>query len=167
MSDHERIWLQPPCCADAYNGRVWCQDPDPEDCPDGVPWTEYVRADLLAAAEKRIAELVSLASPGQFDDKPHLLFSALIRLAQSRGVDPSAMAEMYERIGPMLKAEARIAELEGDVAHWRECFTALQREIVGDTGLSAMQEVRRMKRALSMSKPSDPYIAGPVAEDKP
>lgn len=57
MSDHKRIWLQPECCADPANGQVWCQDPDPEDCEDGAPWTEYVRADLLAAAEARIAEL--------------------------------------------------------------------------------------------------------------
>ena len=45
--DHERIWLQPKCCASGYEGRLWCEDPDPAPCPDGVPWTEYVRADLV------------------------------------------------------------------------------------------------------------------------
>lgn len=58
MSDHERIWLQPECCACPTDGRLWCQDPDPVDCEDGVPWTEYIRADI---AEKREAELVEFA----------------------------------------------------------------------------------------------------------
>lgn len=52
MSDYERIWLQPECCADWDTGRLWCQDPDPVDCDDGVPWTEYVRADIAANSER-------------------------------------------------------------------------------------------------------------------
>lgn len=48
--DHERIWLQPVCCADPYDGRQWCQDDGVwEDCEDGVSSTEYVRADLAQA----------------------------------------------------------------------------------------------------------------------
>lgn len=64
MSDHKRIWLQPECCACPTDGRLWCQDPDPVDCEDGVPWTEYIRADI---AEKREAELVeALKAARQF-----------------------------------------------------------------------------------------------------
>jgi len=51
MSDYDLIWLQPECCADSDVGRLWCQDPDPEDCPDGVPWTKYIRADLAEAPD--------------------------------------------------------------------------------------------------------------------
>jgi len=51
MNDPETIWLQPECCADADVGRLWCKDPDPEDCPDGVAWTEYIRTDLANAPD--------------------------------------------------------------------------------------------------------------------
>ena len=46
--DHERIYLQPVCCADG-DGRQWCEHDEPEECEEGTPWTEYVRADLVAA----------------------------------------------------------------------------------------------------------------------
>ena len=45
-SEPERIYLQPACCADPAVGRVWCDTDAPVDCDEGVPWTEYVRADL-------------------------------------------------------------------------------------------------------------------------
>ena len=57
--DHERIWLQPKCCADYDEGRLWSQDPDPEPCDEGVAWTEYVRADLADVAAIR-AQIVTL-----------------------------------------------------------------------------------------------------------
>jgi len=54
--DHERIYLQPACCASPDVGRMWCQDPDPENCEDGKPWTEYVRADLaIGSFQQRVA----------------------------------------------------------------------------------------------------------------
>jgi hypothetical protein len=56
MSDHERIWLQNANDAGS-EGRLWCQDKVwPDDSEDGEP-TEYVRADLLAAAEAEIERL--------------------------------------------------------------------------------------------------------------
>jgi hypothetical protein len=55
--DHEFIYLQPACCADEGIGRLWCEDPDPEDCEDGAKWTKYVRADLCEALQARVAEL--------------------------------------------------------------------------------------------------------------
>jgi len=55
MSDYKAIYLQPECCADPDTGRLWCQDPDPEDCQEDCPekkeWTKYIRADLAAAPE--------------------------------------------------------------------------------------------------------------------
>lgn len=47
-ADHERIWLQPKCCAGEFEGRLWCQDNvfDDGECEDGAKATEYVRADL-------------------------------------------------------------------------------------------------------------------------
>lgn len=55
MGDHERIWLEPACAEDE---RCWCSDPL-DDCAEegcGLPATEYVRADILAARDARIAE---------------------------------------------------------------------------------------------------------------
>ena len=57
MADHERIWLQPECCAGDPEGRVWCEHDAPEPCDDDVPWTEYVRADLIPL-EKAMNPLV-------------------------------------------------------------------------------------------------------------
>jgi hypothetical protein len=55
--DHERIYLQPKCCAHEDIGRLWCEHDSPEDCEDGEPWTEYVRADLYAALQSRVEAL--------------------------------------------------------------------------------------------------------------
>jgi hypothetical protein len=62
MSDPERIYLQPLCRIDPSEGRLWCASDEwrnvPDHvCPDHRAATQYVRADLLAAAEARIAAL--------------------------------------------------------------------------------------------------------------
>lgn len=60
--DHERIYLQPPCCANEDVGRLWCEDPDPTDCEDGKAWTEYVRAgiyDQIVAERDHLRERVA------------------------------------------------------------------------------------------------------------
>ena len=66
MSDYTRIYLQPECCADPDMGRLWCQDDEPETCPDGEKWTPYVLASELAKKQAdldralaRVAELES------------------------------------------------------------------------------------------------------------
>lgn len=48
MSDHERIYLEPEDGSDPDAGRMWCQHPAPG-AGDDRTWTEYVRADLVAA----------------------------------------------------------------------------------------------------------------------
>ena len=53
MTDPERIYLQPPCCIDPYEGRQWCEDNVWNDC--ATPPTGYIRADLHDA---RVAELL-------------------------------------------------------------------------------------------------------------
>jgi hypothetical protein len=59
VTDHERIWLEPECCASPETGRVWCQDKvwPADDCEFGAEPTEYVLATALAAAEAREARL--------------------------------------------------------------------------------------------------------------
>jgi hypothetical protein len=52
MSDHERIYLEPEDGSDPDTGRMWCQHAAPG-AGDDRTWTEYVRADLVAA---RVAE---------------------------------------------------------------------------------------------------------------
>jgi len=59
MSDYERIYLQPECCASEYEGRLWCEDKDPVECDDGVEWTEYVRADLFESLQTERDGLVA------------------------------------------------------------------------------------------------------------
>lgn len=46
MPEHERIYLQPECCA-GEEGRLWCQDDEPQSCPDGRKWTPYIFAGNL------------------------------------------------------------------------------------------------------------------------
>ncbi len=63
--DHERIWLEPMVLDGGYGpeGRCWSHDnPWPEDQGD-MPATEYVRADLLTAAEARIKMLTEALGP--------------------------------------------------------------------------------------------------------
>ena len=67
MSEHERIWLEPACCAESDTGRTWCQDPDnwehdTFDEPGHDTPTEYVRVDLFAELETQI-EAVKLLLP--------------------------------------------------------------------------------------------------------
>jgi len=59
MTDHVRIYLQPECCADDDVGRLWCQDSDPQSCPEGVPWTPYIlksEYDALKAENDRLRD---------------------------------------------------------------------------------------------------------------
>lgn len=60
MSDPERIWLEPECCAEPGVGRTWCHVNEWTCCPagecDAPKPIEYVRADLVAAREAAAAE---------------------------------------------------------------------------------------------------------------
>ena len=40
MNDPKIIYLQPECCA-GDEGRIWCEDDEPEECEDGVKWSKY------------------------------------------------------------------------------------------------------------------------------
>jgi hypothetical protein len=60
MNDHERIFLQPDCCADPDTGRLWCEDPSPEDCDQGAPWTEYVRRDIFEELLSAAADYIEI-----------------------------------------------------------------------------------------------------------
>lgn len=62
VEEHERIFLEPPCCADAEVGQQWCQDDVwSYNCEHGKKPTEYLRADIvasqLAAKDARVIEL--------------------------------------------------------------------------------------------------------------
>lgn len=57
MSDYERIYLQPECCADPDVGRLWCQDNEPQSCPDGEKWTPYVLASEHARLQSEVERL--------------------------------------------------------------------------------------------------------------
>jgi hypothetical protein len=59
MSDPREIYLQPECCANEYEGRIWCEDDAPVDCEDGVPWTKYV----IVEEYDRLRELLREAQP--------------------------------------------------------------------------------------------------------
>ena len=72
MSDHERIWLQPECCAGSASDRFWCEHDAPEDCPDGAKWTEYVRSDIHESGH---AELVEALRAVTFDERGGVNFA--------------------------------------------------------------------------------------------
>ena len=56
--NHEYIYLEPPCCADTYEGRMWSQDGCPDaECEDGTEWTQYVHEDKFEALKAENAKL--------------------------------------------------------------------------------------------------------------
>ncbi len=60
MTDYPDIYLQPACCADPLDGRMWCADPDPEmcdSCDKPVKWLHYVRADSFETLQEENAQL--------------------------------------------------------------------------------------------------------------
>lgn len=63
MSDHTKIYLQPECCAGEDTGRLWCQDNEPESCPDGEKWTSYIlqsEYDRLQSDNEALRERVAV-----------------------------------------------------------------------------------------------------------
>jgi hypothetical protein len=107
MSDHERIWLEPECCACPDTGRLWCQD---KVWPSGeckVEPTEYVLAAALSAAEARVA-------------KAHNYVAALSRMifALLRGNEiPHPEVQHHHEMAVDIKArEARLREALTDIA---------------------------------------------------
>ena len=75
--DHEVIYLQPECCADPYEGRLWCEDPDPVDCEDGKTWTKYIRADRIEQLEAENVRLKGIEKAARaiyvYDPDPEVL----------------------------------------------------------------------------------------------
>lgn len=68
MSDHERIWLEPICADNAYEGRQWCCDDVWGECGEcGHYSVKYVRADLHAALERRIERALELIEFDEWD----------------------------------------------------------------------------------------------------
>lgn len=57
MSDYTRIYLQPECCANPDVGRLWCQDDEPETCPDGEKWVPYILQSEYARLQSEIEAL--------------------------------------------------------------------------------------------------------------
>lgn len=83
MTDHERIYLQPGCCVDPGEGRLWCEDnvwPIFGDCDQkGV---EYVRADIAAQAE-RAAIVAWLREQQKLVDGSHNYWGYIANAIQS------------------------------------------------------------------------------------
>lgn len=106
VSDHERIWLQPRCCADPHEGRMWCKDkiwPD-GDCDIEAEPTAYVRADLYAAKERQLEETRALLRE-VVDDAP----TNWIRWADSSGVSDNFGITLIVSVGTLRKV-ARLNE---------------------------------------------------------
>lgn len=85
--DHERIWLQPECCADPGSGRLWCQDNVfSGECDDGHEPTEYVRADLSARPLSMTGEAPDFA------EMLDVLVDCRRYLTEFGSVEPSSLA---------------------------------------------------------------------------
>ena len=64
MSDQKEIWLQPECCANEYDGRLWSSTDAPVECDDGVPWTKYVIASEYERLRAELSEQCVLHGAG-------------------------------------------------------------------------------------------------------
>ena len=110
---------------------------------------------LLARAEAAEADVKAVLwdfLPGNFDDKPHRAFSTLRKIAERYG-EPNAAKQLdalYERIGPMLAAEARESRLRealefyANEANWgfeELAYSAPQCAIYNDHGSIAQDAI--------------------------
>lgn len=143
VADHERIWLEPP--PGGSEGRLWCQDKVwPMQPEDGEP-TEYVRADIHAAAlaliERQAAELAGLRQAYATESRAHQITrsdleaefekrtAAEAELALSDGLKRIAEAHaeaaevnVSDLQDDLAAAEAELARLRGD--GWQDISTA-------------------------------------------
>ena len=80
-SDPDRIYLQPECCADPYNGRQWCDSDMWEPCEDGVKTAQYIRADIATQLAEALEKILWLSPQieGQETDVQHIARQALSR----------------------------------------------------------------------------------------
>ena len=106
MADPKEIYLQPTCCADNDEvGRLWCEDPDPEECDEGVPWTRYVRADVAeAAALKSVLDAIQKAGYSSNSRR----FDAVIR---HKGFIRLAYYDSFSANAPTLSIDEAIQRL--------------------------------------------------------
>lgn len=87
--DPERIWLEPACCADPREGRLWCEDNQwpSSDCDAQAEATEYLRVDR-AAARERAAVLEAHHAIADWHDEQAGTFRALAERLERLRVQP-------------------------------------------------------------------------------
>jgi len=101
MSEHTRIYLQPECCA-GEEGRLWCQDNEPETCPDGEKWTPYILLrefdEVKARLEKATTRIAALEDSEEVAAR-ELLFWWAERLSNAPSENlRQVVKEGYQRI---------------------------------------------------------------------
>ena len=143
MSDYTKIYLQPECCA-GEEGRLWCQDDEPETCPDGVKWTPYILLSEYATAQD---EIEALREENE----------------QVRQANLHTMDVFEDMKAAKEKAEARVAELSNLCERLQHCAQGFYVD-QGDYGHmeAIMKDYHWIMRA---SKPwRDAYIKRVQAE---
>lgn len=78
--DHERIWLEPKCAENAYEGRMWAPDDPWGTCEEpecDAPSVEYVRADLYRQLETPLRQDRRSRRDGRDDEPVHAQPSGL------------------------------------------------------------------------------------------
>ena len=124
MVEHQRIWLQPSCCA-GDEGRLWCEDPDPEDCPHDCAWTEYVVAAAVEEmrqraekAERELAIIKTMAATGTAqsflstdDETKRFVFALATEESRRRKIAETALlpfARAAEQVDKRIADHARL-----------------------------------------------------------
>lgn len=132
MSDHERIWLEPECCYNDYEGRMWsilsddfAHNGDPDDDEHQKP-TEYVRADLYAELEVREAAV----------KKDAAFYKCCARSGEypKDGSEPSALE--CNRSKQMEKNDPRIKKVQKQYAQMKDLLQEVYQDGYNEGGKS-------------------------------
>lgn len=75
----------------------------------------------------------------------HLRTSEYYQLIRDLDAYEIVIAAAREQIAALTAAESERDALRAKADHWHECFTVLERAIVGDTGASAITEAKRLR----------------------
>lgn len=134
MTDPEAIYLQPECCADEAYGRHWCEDAEPDECPDGAKWTKYVRSDIAERAEADVREMVKKAIENRLDGYRELAqrVADAERERDALRVRVTRLEGAIDRLHDFVVSETdydlhEVTDYVNTV-RWREAYAALDKE---------------------------------------
>lgn len=166
FKEHERIYLQPPCCSGyGVYDREWCEDPSAFECESGLPPVEFIRADLVATLksgdnrpqvktallkEEERTYTLCIGGSCYVLDKDKIPFSVLKKVATAVCQELSIELVTEEAGGLLSSDRVRIAEFCGSTVIFVNDKKTLQ--LIRPPGEGEEREgVRWLLQALSTS----------------